>query len=66
MNTIFATFAIILLVILIGSVSPSRALPPQIIYIQAAPDNRASGTGCLPLLVLVLFIVMVIAINPSF
>jgi len=42
-----------------GSLLPSRAQPPQIIYVQAAPAEP-SGTGCLPLLILVGFVLTVI------
>jgi len=42
-----------------GSLLPNRAQPPQIIYVQTVP-TEPSGTGCLPLIFLVGFILTVI------
>ncbi len=42
-----------------------RPQPPQIIYVQTVP-SEASGTGCLPLVVLIaVILVILVALQPS-
>lgn len=51
-NLIILGLAAVVLLTAAASVIPNRPQPPQIIYVQTTP-TEPTGTGCLPLLILV-------------
>lgn len=59
-SLIFLGLAAAVLLAAVASLLPSRPQPPQIIYVQTAPAEP-SGSGCLPLLILVGVIVVALA-----
>jgi hypothetical protein len=58
---ILVGLSVAVLLTAVGRRAPSQAQPPQVIYVQAAPVESPSGTGCLPLLILVGVILFAIA-----
>ncbi|HMQ29676.1 MAG TPA: hypothetical protein PKD53_03065 [Chloroflexaceae bacterium] len=59
MDIIFTFGFVAIIAGIIASMASGRPQPPQIIYVQVAPVEP-SGTGCLPLIILMSVVVLAI------
>jgi hypothetical protein len=60
--TLWMLFALLLVVMTAASMVPMRTPPPQVIVVQMPEPPVSTGSGCLPLLLLVGAIVAAVAL----